>query len=34
MEHAKTNAWNVVSMKNDWNVIFSWGKSEAASPAE
>ena len=26
MEHAKANGWDVVSMKNDWNVIFSWGE--------
>jgi len=26
MEQAKSNGWNVVSMKDDWNVIFSWGK--------
>ena len=29
MEHAKANGWNVVSMKNDWNVIFLW---ETPSP--
>ena len=28
MEHAEANGWNVVSMKNDWNVIFSWGTPE------
>ena len=26
-EHAKANGWNVVSMKDDWKVIFSWGKT-------
>ena len=26
MEHAEANAWNVVSMKDDWKEIFSWGK--------
>jgi len=26
MEHAEANGWDVVSMKNDWNVIFSWGE--------
>jgi hypothetical protein len=26
MEHAEGNGWNVVSMKDDWNAIFSWGK--------
>ena len=24
MEQAKSNGWNVVSMKNDWREIFSW----------
>jgi phosphoserine phosphatase len=26
MEQAKSSGWNVVSMKNDWKVIFAWGK--------
>ena len=34
MEQAKASGWNVVSMKNDWNVIFSWEKPDAASPAQ
>ena len=25
MEQAKTSGWNVVSMKDDWKQIFSWG---------
>lgn len=29
MEHALANGWNVVSMKDDWNQIFSWGQREA-----
>jgi phosphoglycolate phosphatase-like HAD superfamily hydrolase len=29
MEHALANGWNVVSMKDDWNQIFSWGESES-----
>jgi phosphoglycolate phosphatase-like HAD superfamily hydrolase len=26
MEQAKSSGWNVVSMKNDWKVIFAWGR--------
>ncbi|MEM7192681.1 MAG: HAD family hydrolase [Pseudomonadota bacterium] len=33
MEQAKSNGWNVVSMKDDWNQIFSWGTRQA-SPTE
>ncbi len=33
MEYALANGWNVVSMKNDWNRIFSWGKPETEPPA-
>lgn len=33
MEFALANGWNVVSMKNDWNRIFSWGKPETEPPA-
>jgi phosphoglycolate phosphatase-like HAD superfamily hydrolase len=31
MEHALANGWNVVSMKDDWNQIFSWGKPESGT---
>jgi hypothetical protein len=33
MEYALANGWNVVSMRNDWNRIFSWGKPETEPPA-
>jgi phosphoglycolate phosphatase-like HAD superfamily hydrolase len=33
MELALANGWNVVSMKNDWNRIFSWGEPETEPPA-
>lgn len=33
MEYALANGWNVVSMKNDWNRIFSWGKPETKPSA-
>jgi haloacid dehalogenase-like hydrolase len=26
MEHAKAKGWDVVSMKNDWKQIFTWGE--------
>jgi hypothetical protein len=26
MEQANASDWDVVSMKDDWKVIFSWGK--------
>jgi hypothetical protein len=26
MEQANASGWDVVSMKDDWKVIFSWGK--------
>ena len=29
MEHALANGWNVVSMKDDWNQVFSWSQSDA-----
>ncbi len=29
MEHALANGWNVVSMKDDWNQVFSWSQSAA-----
>ena len=32
MEFALANGWNVVSMKDDWNQIFAWGKPEKAVP--
>lgn len=31
MEHATANGWSVVSMKDDWNQIFSWGKPETGT---
>lgn len=33
MEYALANGWNVVSIKNDWNRIFSWGKPETKPSA-
>lgn len=28
MEHALANGWNVVSMKDDWNQVFSWSQPD------
>lgn len=34
MQEAKQKDWIVISMKNDWKVIFSWETSENAPPIE